>query len=134
MFIMFVFFALGVFDDGCYWDIFVEYSKNTPDDVLIKITVANRGPEKARVHLLPTLWFRNTWSWGCDHEACTCLGGSKSKGCTKRPKMVQTAPGQVECYHESLGKYTFTVGPDQEGQGPELVFTENETNCEVGWS
>src|SRR2546425_10910572 len=53
----------GVFDDGRYFDVAVEYAKAGPDDVLIRITVANRGPEAAELHLLPTLWFRNTWSW-----------------------------------------------------------------------
>jgi len=52
----------GVFDDDRYFDVFVEYGKNSPNDILIQITICNRGPEKARVHLLPTLWFRNTWS------------------------------------------------------------------------
>lgn len=125
-----LFFApLGVFEGARYWDIFAEYSKNTPNDVLVNITVANRGPQKARVRLLPTLWFRNTWSWGCDHEACTC--GSEPEGCRKRPKLIQTAPGVVECHHDTLGKYIFTVGSDQEGQTPEMIFTENETNYKV---
>ena len=54
----------GVFDDDRYFDVFVEYAKASPEDVLIRITVNNRGPEPARLRLLPTLWFRNTWSWG----------------------------------------------------------------------
>src|SRR5439155_18391050 len=54
----------GVFADHRYFDVFVEYAKAAPDDVLIQITAANRGPESATLHLLPTLWFRNTWSWG----------------------------------------------------------------------
>jgi len=54
----------GVFDDDRYFDVQVEYAKHTPEDVLAIITVFNRGPEAARVHVLPTLWFRNTWSWG----------------------------------------------------------------------
>ncbi|MGH7791684.1 MAG: MGH1-like glycoside hydrolase domain-containing protein, partial [Thermodesulfobacteriota bacterium] len=53
----------GVFDDDRYFDVFVEYAKNLPDDILVKISVVNRGPEEATLHLLPTLWFRNTWSW-----------------------------------------------------------------------
>ncbi|XP_078362932.1 uncharacterized protein LOC144647063 [Oculina patagonica] len=118
----------GVFEERRYWDIFAEYSKNTPNDVLIKITVANRGPDTARVHVLPTFWFRNTWSWGCDHEACTC--DSKPERCMRKPKLIQIAPGVVECHHESLGRYIFTVDSDQEGLTPELIFTENETNFE----
>src|SRR5437868_5046652 len=54
----------GVFDDGRYFDVLVEYAKASPEDVLIRLTVTNRGPEAAPLHLLPTLWFRNTWSWG----------------------------------------------------------------------
>ena len=53
----------GVFDEDRYFDVFVEYAKPEPEDILIRITVHNRGPEDADLHLLPTLWFRNTWSW-----------------------------------------------------------------------
>src|SRR5262249_14249820 len=53
----------GVFDDDRYWDIFVEYAKASPEDLLIQITVHNRGPEAAEMYVLPTVWFRNTWSW-----------------------------------------------------------------------
>ena len=53
----------GIFDDDRYFDVFVEYAKGDPEDVLIRISVHNRGPEAAQLHLLPTLWFRNTWSW-----------------------------------------------------------------------
>ena len=56
----------GIFDDDRYFDVFVEYAKGDPEDMLIKISVHNRGPEAAQIHLLPTLWFRNTWSWGED--------------------------------------------------------------------
>ena len=54
----------GVFDENRYFDVFVEYAKESPEDILIQITVHNRGPEAAELHLLPTLWFRNRWSWG----------------------------------------------------------------------
>ena len=60
----------GVFADGRYFDVFVEYAKGTPDDLLISITAVNRGPQQSVLHLLPTLWFRNTWIWGCAHEGC----------------------------------------------------------------
>src|SRR6187431_2475651 len=56
----------GVFDDDRYFDVFVEYAKAEPEDVLVRVTVHNRGPEAARLHVLPTLWFRNTWTWGVD--------------------------------------------------------------------
>jgi hypothetical protein len=59
----------GIFNDDRYFDVFVEYAKSDPEDILIRITVHNRGPEAARVHLLPTLWFRNTWSWEKDEPS-----------------------------------------------------------------
>src|SRR5437763_959587 len=58
------------FAGGRYFDVVAEYAKASPDDVLIRITVHNRGPEPAPLHLLPTLWFRNSWVWGCKHEGC----------------------------------------------------------------
>ena len=60
----------GAFDEERYFDVQAEYAKAGADDLLIRITVTNRGPEPAALHLLPTLWFRNTWAWGCDHEGC----------------------------------------------------------------
>src|SRR5690606_9241320 len=54
----------GILDDGAYFDVIVEYAKAAPEDILIRITIANRGSSSAELHLLPTLWFRNTWSWG----------------------------------------------------------------------
>ena len=98
----------------------MEYAKNTPDDLLISITVANRGPQTARIHVLPTLWYRNTWTWRSKHEECTTM-----------PQLTQTAPGMVECYHDTLGKYIFAADVGQDGQLPELLFTNNETNLEV---
>ena len=68
----------GVFDDDRYFDVFVEYAKAGPEDMLIRITVHNRGPETARLQVLPTLWFRNTWSWGDDD---------------RKPSLRQSAPG-----------------------------------------
>ena len=58
----------GIFDDDRYFDVFVEYAKGSPDDILIRIEAINRGPEAAELHLLPTLWFRNTWSWNPESE------------------------------------------------------------------
>uniref|UniRef100_UPI0034253AB3 hypothetical protein n=1 Tax=Okeania sp. SIO2F4 TaxID=2607790 RepID=UPI0034253AB3 len=58
----------GVFNDDRYFDVFVEYAKNSPEDILIQITVVNRGSEAKELHLAPTLWFRNTWSWGIPGE------------------------------------------------------------------
>ena len=61
----------GVFDDMRYFDIVAEYAKAGPDDILVRINVHNRSTEAAEIHVLPTLWFRNTWIWGCSHEGCT---------------------------------------------------------------
>ena len=103
----------GIFDDDRYFDVFVEYAKNEPEDVLIRITVHNRGPETAVLHLLPTLWFRNTWSWG-----------------EKEPKPVvqQTADGAIRASHSKLGvRMLYCEG------APEMLFTENETNAYRLW-
>ncbi|HKF62292.1 MAG TPA: glucosidase [Dongiaceae bacterium] len=98
----------GVFDGDRYFDIFVEYAKASPEDILIQISVANRGPEPATLRLLPTLWFRNTWSWGDD---------------VPRPVLRQTAPGIIGASHPGLGeRFLSCDGADQ------LLFTENETN------
>ncbi len=104
----------GVFKDDRYFDVFVEYAKASPDDLLIQITVHNRGPEPAALQLLPTLWFRNDWSWG---EAVT------------RPALRQLAQdksgGIVAVTHGELGDLFFYA----EGSS-ELLFTENETNTQ----
>lgn len=62
-----------------YWDVFAEYCKAEDNDIVIKVTVGNRGPEASRLHLLPTLWYRNVWVWGCTHE-----------GCGPKPRMFKT--------------------------------------------
>ena len=104
----------AIFDDGRYFDVSVEYAKASPTDVLIRITVSNRGPDSATLDLLPTLWFRNTWSWG--------LAGY-------RPSLT-VLPGaaglmQILADHESFGRYHLACDGD-----PELLFTENDTNAE----
>ncbi|MGB2665314.1 MAG: hypothetical protein WAK48_15010, partial [Candidatus Acidiferrum sp.] len=103
----------GVFDDDRYFDIFVEYAKNDPEDLLIRITVHNRGPEPAIMHLLPTLWFRNTWSWGENQS---------------KPILQQTADDAAQAVHPQLGVRTLYI----EGS-PDLLFTENESNSERLW-
>ena len=70
----------GLFDDDRYFDVFTEYAKASPDDILIRIRVFNRGPEAATVHLLPTLWFRNTWSWGHGARRQRLRAGEPGKG------------------------------------------------------
>jgi hypothetical protein len=103
----------GVFNDDRYFDVFVEYAKGDPNDILIRISVYNRGPEVATIHVLPTLWFRNTWSW--------------MRG-TPKPVLIQTAPRSVLASHPVLGDVTMNC----EGN-PELLFTENESNASRLW-
>ncbi len=103
----------GVFDDNRYFDVFVEYAKAGIDDILIRITAYNRGPESAPLHLLPTLWFRNTWSW--DH-------GAKRPTLNRGRSAARTAAVVAEC-QDLAGNYHLYCEGD-----PELLFTENETN------
>jgi hypothetical protein len=109
----------GVFDDNRYFDVFAEYAKADSDDVLIRITVANRGPAAATLHLLPTLWFRNTWSWGRQGE-----------GYWPRPEIHASSPTSLTAKHDSLGTYRLEAEPVAGAPEPELLFTENETNLE----
>jgi Mannosylglycerate hydrolase MGH1-like glycoside hydrolase domain len=102
----------GVLAEDRYFDVFAEYAKAGPDDVLIRITIANRGPDAAQIHVLPSLWYRNTWSWGRTGE-----------GYWPKPSLTRTGAGQAACEHESLGRFIF----DAEGS-PDLLFTDNETN------
>ncbi|HKV11524.1 MAG TPA: glucosidase [Thermoanaerobaculia bacterium] len=105
----------GVFDGGRYFDVFVEYAKTTPNDLPIRVTVANRGPEPATLHVLPTLWFRNTWSWGRTGEDSWPRG-----------TIAQEGGGEIVADHPSLGRYRLAAGTLPEA----LLFTENETNGE----
>jgi len=102
----------GIFAEHRYFDVFTEYAKADVEDMLIKITAVNRGPEPATLHLLPSLWFRNTWSWGKD---------------PRKPiiRKTNSVPGGLcaEVQHWQYGKRWLLC----EGQ-PELLFTENETN------
>jgi hypothetical protein len=109
----------GVFDEDRYFDVFAEYAKASPDDILIRITVANRGPEAAQLHLLPTLWFRNTWSWGR-------TGPEYPRG----PTMRAAGAGRILADHATLGRYVLAIEPGPDGVAPDLLFTENETNEE----
>ena len=97
----------GVFDEDRYFDAVVEYAKAGPDDLLIVITATNRGPEEHALHLLPQLWFRNTWSWEADG---------------RRPRLSASA-GSVRAHHEALGDYELAF----EGK-PGLLFCDNDTN------
>jgi len=99
----------GAFDGDRYFDVFVEYAKADAEDILIKLRVVNRGPEAAEIDLLPTLWFRNTWSWDGDGE---------------RPILRAAGNGTVVAEHPTEGRYTFSSAG-----APGLLFTENETNA-----
>jgi hypothetical protein len=104
----------GVFEGDRYFDVFVEYAKETPEDLLIKVTVWNRGPEPATLHLLPTLWFRNTWSWRND-VAKPSLRSGEGSGSAKSVRSSHPLLGENLLYCEG---------------SPALLFTENETNNE----
>ena len=100
----------GVFDDDRYFDVAVEYAKAAADDILVSITVSNRGAEPAELDLLPTLWFRNTWSWD--------IG-------VIRPTLRATVDGAVQADHPTLGRRWLLCD-----DAPELLFTDNDTNVE----
>lgn len=104
----------GIFNDNRYFDVFIEYAKHSDEDILIKISVTNRGAEEKTLHLLPTLWFRNTWSWG----------RFKTKPRLKKFK-VDNSISIIEASHPTLGdRWLHCEGSN------ELLFTENETNNE----
>jgi len=98
----------GVFDDDRYFDVFVEYAKAGPEDILLRVTVHNRGPDEATLHVLPQLWFRNTWSW---------------KATPRKPRLSVQAAGVIEAVHAKLGTYCLHVENE-----PPLLFCDNETN------
>jgi hypothetical protein len=104
----------GVFSEDRYFDVFVEYAKASPEDILVRISIHNRGPEAARLRVLPTLWFRNTWSWGEDD---------------RRPLLDEAGPGVIRATHHDLGGYWLHC----EG-APETLFTENESNAQRLWN
>jgi len=102
----------GVFDDNRYFDVFVEYAKASPEDLCIRIQVVNRGPEQAELTLLPTVWYRNTWSWGSD---------------IRRPRFRQGVSSNRMSVIETQHDYYGLRGLLCDGE-PTLLFTENETN------
>jgi hypothetical protein len=99
----------GVFDDDRYFDVFIEYAKVGPEDLLMQVTVHNRGPDDAVLHLLPQLWFRNTWSW---------------KGETRKPRLSASGPGTIKVHHSQLSPYSLYAEGDTA-----LLFCDNETNA-----
>jgi hypothetical protein len=104
----------GVFDDNRYFDIFVEYAKADVNDIAIRIHIVNRGPEAAKLHVLPTLWFRNTWSW---------------KPGSEKPQLMQEGPNLISIHESKLGPMALTLHGN-----PEILFTENESNTERLWN
>jgi hypothetical protein len=104
----------GVFDEDRYFDVFVEYAKADPEDILVRVSAVNRGPEEATIHLLPTLWFRNTWSWDSD----------ESRPQLRQPEATANEMSVVEAKHDYYGaRWLYCEGT------PELLFTENDTNA-----
>jgi hypothetical protein len=98
----------GVFDDNGYFDIFTEYAKQSPHHILIRISIHNRSSKESIIHVLPTIWFRNTWAWGYD---------------AYKPQLNASDALTIEAYHRALGQYYFL------GEGlPEILFCDNETN------
>ncbi|HEX8547749.1 MAG TPA: glucosidase [Cytophagaceae bacterium] len=100
----------GVFKENRYFDVFIEYAKGDVNDVLIKITVHNRASEVAPITLLPTIWFRNTWSWGCGDY---------------KPLMSASSDRAVDIKHEEFGNYTL-----HSEHSTDFLFCDNETNCQ----
>jgi hypothetical protein len=98
----------GVFAEGRYFDVEVEYAKVSPTDTCVRITATNRGPDPAPLHLIPTLWFRNTWAWGIDGQ---------------RPELRAVDASVVQARHPTLGEYWLACD-----DGPCLMFTDNDTN------
>ncbi len=107
----------GVFDDDRYFDVFAEYAKEGPNDLLIRLTAANRGPDEAPLVLLPKLFYRNTWIWGCEHE-----------GCTLKPSIRLDGKRSLALQHETLDAFVFDADKASDGAEPEFAFTDNETN------
>jgi len=105
----------GIFEGGRYFDVFAEYAKQDANDIHIRVTIANRAEEAAEIVILPTLWFRNVWTWGCSHE-----------GCATKPRIWRDKDGRIQTCHETLEPmYLFYDQTD------EFLFTENETNFEL---
>jgi len=106
----------GIFDEDRYFDIFAEYAKVDANDILIRISMANRGPDAAVLHLLPTLWFRNTWTWD-PREQKPILRASQTG-----------ENGAIEAKQADLGLYRLALDGN-----PPLLFTENESNAQALW-
>ena len=104
----------GIFDENRYFDIFIEYAKNDVEDILVRATVINRGPSPATLYLLPTVWFRNTWSWGYGKP---------------RPELSRDGTHTIGIQEQSLGEFKLWLE-----DGPQFLFTENESNTLRLWA
>ena len=109
----------GVFDESRYFDIDAQYAKAGPDDLLIQLTITNRGPKAEILHVLPQLFFRNTWTWQCTDE-----------GCTTRPSM-RLKDDVVQTNHESLQQFWFACDQMDSDEDWVWLFTDNETNANL---
>ncbi len=109
----------GVFEGNRYFDVQVEYAKESVKDVLIRVTVTNHGPEAAPLVLLPTLWYRNTWAWG-----------KISEECLEEPRISIAGPGMLSATHAVMGEYEFALDKGPDGKHPLFLFTDNETNTQ----
>jgi hypothetical protein len=105
----------GAFDGDRYWIVEVRYAKASPHDVLMQVVVTNAGPDAEVLHVLPTAWFRNTWSWELD---------------APKPVLEQVGPATVRVEHPLFGVLHLEGGPAPDGSAPQLLFCENETNTQ----
>ncbi len=110
----------GVFDEDRYWQIEADYAKASPDDICVRLRIRNAGPERAELHVLPTLWFRNRWSWD--------KGSARPEIRADSPPSAKPDSASAVAVEERLGTWRLEAGPDPEGRPPELLFCENDTN------
>ncbi|MFO1077171.1 MAG: glucosidase [Planctomycetota bacterium] len=108
----------GAFAHGAWFEVVAEYAKASPDDILVRVTVRNHGTEAAPLHVLPQLWFRNTWSWGRDGE-----------GYWPKPSIRPAADGGLVAEHATLPRMRLFAGATGD-RAPEWLFTDNETNVQ----
>ena len=118
----------GVFDQGRYFDVEVRYAKASPDEIHIRVITTNRGPEAAPIHLIPNLWFRNTWSWG-DADASSAPSARGDKPVLKEMPAPKGAKWAVQADHPTLGTY-YLYGR----HAATSLYAENESNAQRLWN
>ncbi len=118
----------GIFEQG-YFDIGVEYIKNSPNDILIQATVTNRGSTTAEIHILPHWWYRNTWTWDCTHEGCTPKPTIRLASADSPD--LDLGENALILRHATLGAWAVKSDITSDGKSPTLLFTDNETNPEL---